>query len=93
VGEKAANLLNEFDKLSALEKESLAVEIIAHAQAQGVPLPLIFRQVLGRAEEPNPPLSPSERVKALREWAASHPLTPPLSDEAISRENLYSDRG
>ena len=93
MGEKAANLLNEFDKLPAPEKESPAVEILAHAQAQGLPLSLISRLLLERVEEPKPTLSPAERVIALREWAASHPISTPLSDEAISRENLYSDGG
>jgi hypothetical protein len=46
VGEKAANLLNEFDKLPAPEKESPAVEILAHAQAQGLPLSLDFQVII-----------------------------------------------
>jgi hypothetical protein len=38
-------------------------------------------------------LSPTERAAA---WLASTdglPLTPPLSDEAISRESMYGPRG
>ena len=39
-------------------------------------------------------LSPAERAAAYRSWAESHPRnTPILSDEAISRETIYSDRG
>jgi hypothetical protein len=38
--------------------------------------------------------SPHERAKAFREWAKSHPHnTPLLSDEAISRESIYGERG
>lgn len=38
--------------------------------------------------------TPQERAKAYREWAESHPLdSPMLSDEAISRESIYSERG
>lgn len=38
-------------------------------------------------------LSPAERAAAYRAWAESHPRTTPvLSDEAISRETIYSDR-
>ena len=34
--------------------------------------------------------SKQERIRALREWAASHRRdVPPLSDEAISRESIY----
>jgi predicted nucleic acid-binding protein len=41
-----------------------------------------------------PALSPAERAAAFRSWAASHPRnTPVLSDQAISRETIYSDRG
>lgn len=38
--------------------------------------------------------TPQERAKAYREWAESHRHDSPiLSDEAISRENIYGERG
>jgi len=38
--------------------------------------------------------TPQERAKAFREWAESHPRNSPcLSDEAISRETIYAERG
>ncbi|MGK7904755.1 MAG: hypothetical protein AB4352_25780 [Hormoscilla sp.] len=38
--------------------------------------------------------TPEERAKAFREWAESHPRNMPyLSDEAISRESIYGERG
>jgi hypothetical protein len=38
--------------------------------------------------------TPKERAKAFREWAESHPRnSPSLSDEAISRESIYAERG
>lgn len=38
--------------------------------------------------------TPQERAKAFREWAESHPRnSPALSDEAISRESIYGERG
>jgi hypothetical protein len=41
-----------------------------------------------------PALSPAERAAAFRSWAESHPRNAPLlSDQAISRETIYSDRG
>jgi Arc/MetJ-type ribon-helix-helix transcriptional regulator len=40
-----------------------------------------------------PLLTPSERAAAWREAARSLPHTPPLSDEAISRETIYEPRG
>lgn len=46
------------------------------------------------SENARPRLSPAERAAAFRSWAESHPHnTPILSDEAISRETIYSDRG
>ncbi|MEM6612500.1 MAG: hypothetical protein AAF652_09640 [Cyanobacteria bacterium P01_C01_bin.72] len=37
-------------------------------------------------------LSPAEKAQAFEEWAESHRHdTPPLSDEAISRESIYGD--
>ena len=46
------------------------------------------------AETVKPALSPAERADAYRAWAESHPRsTHVLSDEAISRETIYSDRG
>jgi hypothetical protein len=39
-----------------------------------------------------PTLSPAERAAAFRAWAESHPRsTQVLSDEAISRETIYSE--
>lgn len=38
--------------------------------------------------------TPQEWVKAFHEWAASHESNSPcLSDEAISRESIYGERG
>jgi hypothetical protein len=40
--------------------------------------------------------TPEERAKAFREWAESHRSdedSPILSDEAISRESIYGERG
>ena len=42
------------------------------------------------AKQPN--LSPSQKAKAFREWAESHRRgLPLLSNEAISRESIYSN--
>ena len=36
---------------------------------------------------------PDEWMRKFRAWAYSHPTTPLLSDEAISRESIYGNRG
>ena len=53
----------------------------------------IWQRVETRAPRANK-LSHEEWKKAFRAWIDSHPTdTPLLSDEAISRESIYEDRG
>ena len=41
-----------------------------------------------------PPMDDDEWLRKFRAWAHSHSaITPLLSDEAISRESIYGDRG
>jgi hypothetical protein len=46
-------------------------------------------------EKNSPNASPSERAREFREWVESHKNMnlPSLSDEAISRESIYGERG
>jgi hypothetical protein len=39
------------------------------------------------------PMTPAERAALWRQSAAGLPRTPPLPDEAVTRENLYDTRG
>lgn len=67
----------------------------ALAATRGLTLP-VYLQLLLEEQIPahgNLPLSPAERGATWRESAKKLPHTPPLSDEAISRENLYAERG
>jgi hypothetical protein len=77
------------------EKEVFTAELLARAQAQGLPVPLLVERALQRTSQSSMPSAhtTSDRVNALRTWAASHPDTPPLPDAAIRRESLYGDRG
>jgi len=66
------------------------------AAAQGVSLPEYLRHLLEdqvAAGAGDSTLSPAERATAWREAVRGLPDTPPLSDEAISRESIYSARG
>jgi hypothetical protein len=80
-------------------KIDLAPEIeksyAAQAAAQGVPLPEYLRHVLEEQAVPpaSKPLTPAERATYWRESAGGLPHTALLSDEAISRESIYSSRG
>lgn len=73
----------------------IEADLVAQAQAQGLALPqylehLLREQIPARAVTS---LSPIERAAAWRESVKDLPYTPPLSDDAISRENIYRDRG
>ncbi len=66
----------------------------ALAKAQGLGLPQYVQRVLAEQVSLQPAgLSPTERAEAWLASTADLPPTPPLSDEAISRENLYGSRG
>jgi hypothetical protein len=71
---------------------------LAEAQAKGVPIDELVRDVLLSLQPPPAPvvseLPPDEWLRKFRAWAHSHRTDIPLlSDEAISRESIYSDRG
>jgi hypothetical protein len=36
---------------------------------------------------------PEQRAAAFEAWSANHRPTPPLSDESVSREAMYENRG
>jgi hypothetical protein len=69
--------------------------LAALAAAQGLALPEYLQHLL---EEQVPArravsLAPAERALLWRESAKGMPYTPPLSDEAVSRESFYGARG
>ena len=79
--------------------------LLAQAQAEGVDVSdyvcnLVRRQVLAGGNQtslssPAHELPPEEWVRQFREWSQSHAHDnlPVLSDEALSRESIYEDRG
>jgi hypothetical protein len=73
----------------------IEADLIAQARAQGLDLSQYVEHVLRELVPPRPgaALSPVERAEAWRQSARGLPSTPPLSDEAISRESIYGDRG
>ena len=77
--------------------------LLAQAQAQGLDVSdyvrnLVREQVAARAaisDHPAHDLPPEEWVRRFEAWTRSHagdPL-PVLSDDAISRESIYRERG
>ena len=73
----------------------IAAGLLAQARAKGLDLPQYVEHVLReqiRLPEVSA-LSPAERAEAWRQSTRGLPHTPPLSDDAISRESIYGDRG
>ena len=75
----------------------VASKIQARARERGVSVDVYLRELIdqkGTESERSNGLSSQERVRLLREWASDHSAnTPLLSDEAIDREHVYSERG
>jgi hypothetical protein len=65
------------------------------AEAQGLPLSQYLERLLRQKIPATSGLAatPAERVAGWRESVLGLPDNPPLSDEAISRESIYRDRG
>lgn len=73
----------------------LEADLAALAAARGLALPEYLKTLLEQqlpARE-SASLSPSESASAWRESVKGLPRTPPLSDQAISRESIYDARG
>lgn len=73
----------------------IEADLVAQARAHGLELPQYVEHLL-RGQVPRragSALSPAERAAAWRESTRGLPHTPPLSDDAISRESIYGDRG
>ena len=75
----------------------LASKIQARARKRGVSVDVYLRELSdekGTESERSNGLSSQERVALLRQWASGHGTnTPVLSDEGLSRESIYGDRG
>ena len=75
----------------------VASKIQARARERGVSVGAYLRELIdykGSEFEKSSGFSPQERVRLLREWASGHGSSRPLlSDDAISRESIYGERG
>ena len=67
--------------------------LLAMAEARGMSLEQYVEVVVESSVHPQSRMSPKERAAAWIESAKRFPNTAPLSDEAISRESIYADRG
>jgi hypothetical protein len=67
--------------------------LLVMAEARGMSLEQYVGEVIESSVRPQSHMSPEERAAAWIESAKRFPATPLLSDEAISRESIYADRG
>lgn len=80
-------------------KPSVQARMHAQAAAQGLPVETYLESLIESLAGPQlqhfqETATPEEWARALRDWSESHGRnTPILSDEAISRESLYAERG
>ncbi len=68
--------------------------LLAQAQASGMTLEEYLLSMVEGAVFPGvrKKLSPEQRAAAFEAWSAGHRPTPPLSDDAVSREAMYEGR-
>ena len=73
----------------------IEANLAAQAASLGISLDEHLRHVLEeRARAPrSKPMTPEERATFWRDSVKGLPDTKPLSDEAISRESIYAERG
>ena len=70
------------------------INLRSQANARGLALPEYLQHLLKQQVIPGQDsLTPSERAVLWLEGSKRYPHTPNLSDEAISRESMYQDRG
>jgi hypothetical protein len=73
----------------------IEADLVAQARDHGLELAQYVESLLRGQVSPRAgsALSPAERAAAWRESARGLPHTPPLSDDVISRDSIYGDRG
>jgi hypothetical protein len=73
----------------------IEADLVAQARGRGLDLPQYVEHLLRERVSPRAgsALSPAERAAAWRESTRGLPHTPPLSDDAISRDSIYGDDG
>jgi hypothetical protein len=74
-------------------RPEIEASLAALAAQNGVTLPEYISRMVEQQIPLRPRLSPAERAAAWRDSVKDIPYSPPLSDEAISRESIYAGLG
>jgi len=64
--------------------------LAAQARARGLSVAEYVGSLLEQLTQSGSEMTPEQRAAALSEWAKEFPHVAPLSDDAISRERLYT---
>ena len=81
-------------KITIELKPETEAGLAALAAARGVALPQYLRELLeSQLSSGGRPMSGAQRAAVWRASAIGLPISPPLSDESISRSNIYGIRG
>ena len=78
-----------------IEIEPQTFSLLQKVKEKGVSLDSVLREALDKFDDEKhlpEKLSVEERIERLKEWANKPRNLPPLSDEALRRENIYEDR-
>jgi hypothetical protein len=72
-------------------KPEVEAGLLAHARANGLTVEAFLVRVVEGAVIPaaEKTQSAEERASAFEAWSLGHRMTPPLSDDAVSREAIY----
>ena len=74
-------------------KPEIEAGLLAQAKASGMTLEeYLMSLVEASVFSGKQALVPEARASAYEAWSASHRATPPLSDDAVSREAMYKGR-
>jgi hypothetical protein len=73
-------------------RPEIEASLAAIAAQQGVTLPQYISSLVEQQVPAQPRLSPAEMAKEWRDSVKDIPYSPPLSDEAISRDSIYNGR-
>lgn len=78
-----------------IEIEPNTFSLLQKVKEKGVSLDVVLREALNKfgGEEPfQQSVSADEWIASLKSWANKPRNLPPISDEALRRENIYEDR-
>ena len=93
--QRSAELLDKFESAHKEELEAITQVLVKITSRSPSEIKPHLDTMLERLIESDTSRTPQERSRAFRQWVESHRglNVSPLTDEAISRESIYGERG